>query len=1094
MASASEQKWQVLDDGTVVGGWWHPEASGDRIICDLCPRECHLKPGDRGFCFVRENRNGQMVLSTYGRSTGFCIDPIEKKPLNHFYPGTSVLSFGTAGCNLGCKFCQNWDISKSREIERLSDSASPELIAVAAQKLGCQSVAFTYNDPVIWAEYAIDTARACRERNVKTVAVTAGYISPEARKTFYQYMDAANVDLKAFTEEFYYRITYSHLQPVLDTLVYLKKETNVWFEITNLVIPQANDDPSEFKQMCDWILDALGPDVPIHFSAFHPDFRMMDRPGTPKETLERAYEIAKSTGLHYPYIGNVHDSFRQNTYCPHCETLLIERDWYQLGKYALSGNHCGHCGLQIAGCFSSAPGTWGPRRQPVRLKDFAALADNRQVIPISVPEKPSSPSSPPSSSSPSARSSPMSTDATPEITVLEPEQISEETFSNILRAASRMVVASASNRRHSMDMLAELGDLAKERVMGLFITLRRGDQLRGCTGLIGQPVPLADALSNSAYRTCREDTRMPTISPTELPYLRLDVTVLGQPERITGNAEEIKSQIELGKHGLRISRGQQAGLLLPSVPVEQGWTKDEFLDGVCRKAGLPTIAWQDPNIVLERFDGRMVEGHIAKEDLVNEKLQPNSLIRIEELRALQSLVARNILALAQGATPSYYAPGVSDGTANGVVLTLFDAERKVALAHLIRISHRPGMPLQSTLFELCQAATNILVQSHPRREIQLQVELTVMHDPALHGQISQTSDKSWNMENCELEGIDPARRAIVAMMSGSRVAVSHNPQHSPEQIAQEAGEALTAHGRPIVIYSMDYVSTKPGLIATSVPAPTTGAGVRSPAMAGSFYPADDHARQLLVDSYIDPGINAKKVLAIMTPHAGLRYSGRIATHAWQHAKMPSTALIIGPKHTARGVDWAVAPHRRWQLSNKISFDADQDLAKAISERVTGMQLDAAAHQTEHGIEVQLPILERLAPTTKIAAIAMHGGSWIEIEKAAKQLAEVLRECSQMPLLVISSDMNHYAEDQENRRRDRLALNAFKTNDPRKLLDVCLSNDISMCGLLPACLVLQTLRELGKKFVSIETGYGTSADTSHDPTRVVGYAGMMIVEN
>src|SRR3954447_19426054 len=271
-------------DGLLPGGWWHDEPEGGRIACDLCPRACSLKEGDRGFCFVRQVKGGEMVLTTYGRSTRFCIDPIEKKPLNHFYPGTSVLSFGTAGCNLGCKFCQNWDISKSREVERLSELATPEAIAEAARRHGCRSVAFTYKDPVIWAEYAIETARACRAAGVKTVAVTAGYITPEARGPFFEVMDAANVDLKGFTEEFYQHVTYSHLQPVLETLEWLKRESDTWFEITNLVIPRANDSMDEIRQMRQWILKQCGDDVAVHFTAFPPDFRMRDRPNTPRET------------------------------------------------------------------------------------------------------------------------------------------------------------------------------------------------------------------------------------------------------------------------------------------------------------------------------------------------------------------------------------------------------------------------------------------------------------------------------------------------------------------------------------------------------------------------------------------------------------------------------------------------------------------------------------------------------------------------------------------------------------------------------------------------------------------------------------------
>lgn len=357
------------DEHDLTAGWWKATADSDRIICELCPRECSLKPGDRGFCFVRQNVDGILRLTTWGRSTGFCIDPIEKKPLNHFLPGTPVLSFGTAGCNLGCQFCQNWDISRSREIERLSEPATPEMIAAAAIRTGCRSVAFTYNDPVVWAEYAIDTARECRMAGIRTVAVTAGYISPCARSDFFNAMDAANVDLKAFTEDFYHRITYSHLQPVLDTLRWLKHESDVWFEITNLIIPGMNDSPDELRQMCDWIMDSVGADVPVHFSAFHPDFRMNDRPQTPAETLLFARETALRQGLRFVYVGNVSDPPNQSTWCPSCGTLLIERNWYQLGEYQLKGNRCSRCDTMIPGVFEEQPGNWGNRRLPIRIAE-----------------------------------------------------------------------------------------------------------------------------------------------------------------------------------------------------------------------------------------------------------------------------------------------------------------------------------------------------------------------------------------------------------------------------------------------------------------------------------------------------------------------------------------------------------------------------------------------------------------------------------------------------------------------------------------------------------------------------------------------------
>jgi pyruvate formate lyase activating enzyme len=352
---------------TVPTRYWHRLADG-RIQCDVCPRACKLREGQRGLCFVRACAGGEVVLTTYGRSGGFCVDPIEKKPLNHFLPGSSVLSFGTAGCNLSCKFCQNWDISKSREIDTLADAASPEEIARAAKALGCASVAFTYNDPVIFLEYAIDVADACRELGIRSVAVTAGYICDEPRVELYRHMDAANVDLKASTQEFYASTCAGHLQPVLDTLEYLKHETDVWFEITNLLIPGRNDSDEEVDAMTRWIVERLGPDIPVHFTAFHPDYKMLDVPHTSPETLTRARRIALANGVRHAYTGNVFDAQGGSTYCPGCGERVIERDWYRLGAYRLTeAGRCESCGERLPGVFAGQPGAWGRRRLPVRL-------------------------------------------------------------------------------------------------------------------------------------------------------------------------------------------------------------------------------------------------------------------------------------------------------------------------------------------------------------------------------------------------------------------------------------------------------------------------------------------------------------------------------------------------------------------------------------------------------------------------------------------------------------------------------------------------------------------------------------------------------
>jgi pyruvate formate lyase activating enzyme len=354
----------------VPARYWSPLPNG-QIQCEVCPRRCRLRDGQRGLCFVRARKGDGLVLTTYGRSSGYCIDPIEKKPLNHFLPGTPVLSFGTAGCNLTCRFCQNWDISKSREIETLSDHAPPEKIARAAAALGCRSVAFTYNDPVIFLEYAVDTAIACREQGVHTVAVTAGYVEPEPLAELARHLDAANVDLKAFSEGFYDKLCTAELGPVLETLEVLVRETDVWVEITTLLIPGENDSEAELHAASQWVADKLGKDVPWHFTAFHPDYRMRETQATPPATLTCAREIAMSYGLRYVYTGNVHDERGGSTWCAECGEQLVGRDWYVLTAWGLDATgSCGRCGTRCPGVFEAEPGSWGARRRPVRLADF----------------------------------------------------------------------------------------------------------------------------------------------------------------------------------------------------------------------------------------------------------------------------------------------------------------------------------------------------------------------------------------------------------------------------------------------------------------------------------------------------------------------------------------------------------------------------------------------------------------------------------------------------------------------------------------------------------------------------------------------------
>ncbi|MDZ4851163.1 MAG: AmmeMemoRadiSam system radical SAM enzyme [Pirellulaceae bacterium] len=1083
-------------DGGVVGEWWRTDATTGRIICDLCPRECHLKDGDRGFCFVRENRGGEMILSTYGRSTGFCIDPIEKKPLNHFYPGTSVLSFGTAGCNLGCKFCQNWEISKSREVERLSQLATPEAIALAARELGCRSVAFTYNDPVIWAEYAIDTAIACRENGIKSVAVTAGYIHPSARKTFYESMDAANVDLKGFTEEFYWKTTNSHLAPVLDTLKYLKHETNVWFEITNLMIPQTNDNQDDVKRMADWIIEYLGPDVPIHFTAFHPDFRMRELPNTPIETLIGAYEIAKKAGIHYVYVGNVHDAKRQSTYCPSCDHPVIERDWYVLGEFAIDDGCCQHCRGRIAGCFDQTPGNWGNRRQPVDLTRWSRTSS----LPV-LKKEPTI----------------MNAITSPPIdSILDADSLTEVQRQSLLQLAARCISQFAHGK--ALDVVEyiaqnELEPLLDQKVFGLFTTLKRGSQLRGCCGSIGTMRSLGESLLNACHRTTLEDRRMPAISPSELPYLSLDISLLKQLEPIHVRGTDRLHAFEIGKHGLHIERGEKGGLLLPSVSIEQGWDAEAFLKGVCRKAGLGEDDWMESDCKLNRFAGSAIHGSIDASAYDGMALRRTPLLTPDQLKILHRSVANNLMALRRGATPSYFIPDAPDGTVNGLVLSLFEGATQKPLLHAIRVSLRPGIPMQSSLFELTTEANHAIQNLIPTAHLQIELALTVLLDPSAHGSVVLSKSMLASSESLNavrkaigIEGIVESGRAIIAMVGEDRIAVSLAPNESPEEQIVASAKVLNGNSQPLAIFTMDAISTRSQLLATNVAIPKSEPTDRKPAVAGAFYPAEDAARRAVVKKIFDelPPKHIESpesdesdheksgarhsLLAIMTPHAGLTYSGKIAAMVWREVDFPRRLLIIGPKHTPHGVAWAVSPCRSWMLSDSVHFENDLELVEKLVENVEDLQMDAAAHHREHGIEIQLPLLEHLCPTVKLAAIAMHGATWPTIQATAVQLASILADDPDPPLLVISSDMNHYAEDSENRRLDRLALDAIHAKDPKKLIEVCHQNQISMCGLIPAALVMQTLSELGVDYQVQEIAYATSGDVTKSD-KVVGYAGL-----
>jgi len=998
-----------------------------------------------------------MVSTTYGRSTGFCIDPIEKKPLAHFYPGTSVLSFGTAGCNLGCKFCQNWESSKSREVDAACAAADPEAVAEAAAEHRCRSVAFTYNDPIVWAEYAIDTARACHARGVKTVAVTSGYIAPTARQTFYEAIDAANVDLKSFSEEFYWKLCSGHLEPVLDTLRWLKRDTSVWLEITTLVIPQANDSADELRRMCDWIAHELGPDVPLHFSAFHPDFRMLDRPRTPLATLLAAHKIATDAGLHYVYVGNVSNSGHEATLCPGCHRPVIERGGYEISGYAVRGGACAACGTKIAGHFDDQPGDWGSRRQPVQVAPHAKK-------PVFVPVK----SDPPPAQTPMTL--PSNSPDRPTLTAAQEQHIFQ---------AAGLRVAAAIHGRSGPRMADVLADAAGTPVYGSFVSLKRAGQLRSCCGFLGQTVPLEEALSHAAFRAATDDPRFPPISASELPHLDMEVWLLWGLVPMTATGEDRVAAVEIGRHGLQVARGGNRGLLLPGVAIEHHFDARRFLEQVCLKAGLPANAWKHDDTQLWTFEGYAIHGRLA-DTLPSAAETDTTRPSPEELKVLLDFCRRNLQALLVGATPSFYMPGAYDGSVCGLALQV-GLPNSTEVVQSSMMGLRADKPLQSTLFTLLEGLGGALRKRRvdPQLLNTAALQLSVFSDPAMHGTVGQP----------DLAGLNPRRRALI-VMDRTRTAWIYDTQQTAEQLLSEAlSMGQFRDTSQAAIFSVAAASSVPRVVGAYLPRPETGPEVRPPAVAGMFYPGTAAEIQQSLADMFPAEAPRQPWAAAMVPHAGWIYSGQLAAATLSRVQIPRQVIVLCPKHRPGGSEWAVAPHQTWSLPG-LQVPSDPELARQLAQGVTGLELDALAHRQEHAIEVQLPLIARLAPEARVVGITIGGGEWPALGRFAEQLARVLAALPERPLLVISTDMNHYAGQAETEELDRHALDALQTLDPERLYRTVTEERISMCGLLPAVIVMQTLRHLDALHECQLVGYTTSAAASGDRSRVVGYAGVL----
>jgi AmmeMemoRadiSam system protein B/AmmeMemoRadiSam system protein A len=670
--------------------------------------------------------------------------------------------------------------------------------------------------------------------------------------------------------------------------------------------------------------------------------------------------------------------------------------------------------------------------------------------------------------------------APPEARPVQRLQLTDAQKHLILRTVGELIAATITGRQPSFPD-PTLDGLAGEPVAGAFVTLKRGKHLRSCTGgLHDRPIALGQALQDAAVRTALEDMRFPPVSPIELEHLDLEVWLLYNPQPVQVRGEErVNAVVTGGKHGLVIARGQNRGLLLPGVAVEHQWDSRRFLEQACVKAGIHSSLWRDDETAVSTFEGDAFDGRLSAGGVGNGFRRP-PLLQQEHLPAYLQFCLGNVAALLSGATPTYYNFNVPDVTVNGAILTIRRAATGDSLP-LSQISLRPGIPLQATLYGLAQTAAQTLArQGASIHHLDgLLFGVTILHDPAMHGTVADP----------DLDGLNPPRRAVLVMERGKAGFVFDPKRQPTDLVADAAQQAHVSHPATAVIFSLEVNSTEPAVTLSTAPRPVRGPAERPAGVAGQFYPEEPAALREQVEEMLAGERTEEPWPAAMVPHAGLIYSGRIAASVLKRIRIPKRVIILGPKHTPLGMEWAVAPHQTWLLPGG-SIASDPVLAHKLADAIPGLALDAAAHQREHGIEVELPFLARLAPETRVVGITIGHGDLESCRQFADGLTEVIRGMDEPPLLLISSDMNHFATDAENRRLDEMALKQLDRCDPEGLYETVIENQISMCGVLPAVIVLETLKRLGQLKKAERVGYATTADTTGDMSRVVGYAGML----
>lgn len=651
----------------------------------------------------------------------------------------------------------------------------------------------------------------------------------------------------------------------------------------------------------------------------------------------------------------------------------------------------------------------------------------------------------------------------------------------ILFATAAELVRAAAEGRVPETSAFDRSGMRLNIVSGTFVSLKRRGRLRSCCGSFGQAMQLGQCLREAANRTATNDPRFPKTSVSELPYLDLDVWLLFAPEQVTERGLDRIKAVTIGKHGLQIIRGQQRGLLLPGVATDNGWDSEEFLNQVCVKAGLPPTAWKSGDTTLFRFEGDVIHGPMSSAGQIGASVPPRPLLTADEFQQLTQFARKTVLSLLQGMTPLYFCPGVPDADVHGVAVMITQPGTNFWLS-VSRLSPKDKYPLQTTLFTQCETLSKALAgRSLPLDK--LRVDILALDDTAMHGTVADP----------DLNGIDPAMRGVLVTERNKQGFV-FDRRLSTEQLVSDASQ-LAQVGSPewSQLFSLRALCSCDRFTVEMTPKPADGADVRPSAVAGRFYPDDAAGVTRELDRMLGEVPTQKQsVSAAMVPHAGWFFSGKLAADVLKRIELPRTVIVIGPKHTPHGLDWAVAPNRLWSFPGG-ELESDLELARALVGAIPGLQFDSAAHQQEHGIEVELPIIHRLAPQTKIVGVCVSGAALSRCDDFARGLASVLENfLLDLPLLLISSDMNHFANDAETRRLDAMALAEFDRLNEDALFETCQSNHISMCGLVPAVIVMKTLKKLGRLKQSIEVGYATSADASGDMSRCVGYAGRLLV--